>query len=115
MRMLMVDPKIMCRNHLLGEHAEIHIFVWNIDWNHSVKGYLDKGLLETHNLYTRHAELAQELKRRGYQHSSELDAKWKLAKKAGSIDKEKTLELLIDRCIKCRERHRNFCGGRDYS
>jgi hypothetical protein len=29
--MWMVDPRIMCRNHLLGEHAEIHMFVWNID------------------------------------------------------------------------------------
>jgi hypothetical protein len=71
----MVDPKIMCRNHLLEEHAEIHLFVWNIDRQHSVKGYLDKGLLETHNLYARHAELAQELKRRGYHHNSELECK----------------------------------------
>jgi hypothetical protein len=75
MRMWMVDPKIMCRNHLLEEHAEIHLFVWNIDRQHSVKGYLDKGLLETHNLYARHAELAQELKRRGYHHNSELECK----------------------------------------
>jgi hypothetical protein len=81
MRMWMVDPKIMCRNHLLGEHAEIHMFVWNIDRKHSVKGYIANGLLETHKLYTRHEELAQELRRRGYQHNSELDVKWKLAKK----------------------------------
>ena len=102
MRMWMVDPKIMCRNHLLGEHAEIHMFVWNIDRKRSVKGYLDKGLLETHNLYTRHAELAQELRRRGYKHNSELDAKWKRAEKAGSIDKKRNLEDLVSRCAKSR-------------
>jgi len=111
MRMWMVNPKIMCRNHLLGEHAEIHLFVWNIDRKHSVKGYLDRGLLETHNLYNRHEELAQELRRRGYRHNSEFDVKWKLAKKAGSIDKKRNLEQLVDRCTKCRERHRNFFGS----
>jgi hypothetical protein len=111
MRMWMVDPKIMCRNHLLGEHAEIHLFVWNIDRNRSVKGYLDKGLLETHNLYNRHEELAHELRRRGFKHNSELDVKWKIANKAGSIDKEKNLEQLINRCTKCKERFFNLFGA----
>ena len=108
MRMWMVDPKIMCRNHLLGEHAEIHMFVWNIDQKHSVKGYLTKGLLEIHSLYSRHRELARELRRRGYQHNSELDAKWKLAKHAGSIDKKRSLEELVNRCAKCNERYLNL-------
>jgi hypothetical protein len=108
MRMWMVDPKIMCRNHLLGEHAEIHLFVWNIERKHSVKGYIAKGLLEVHNLYTRLEELAQELTRRGYQHNSKLDAKWKRAKKAGSINRGKNLGQLVDRCTKCRERFLNF-------
>ncbi|MBN1244418.1 hypothetical protein JXA31_02350 [Candidatus Bathyarchaeota archaeon] len=110
MRMWMVNPKVMCRNHLLGEHAEIHMLVWNIDRDHSVKGYLDNGLLETHNLYNRHKELAQELRRRGYQHNSALDAKWKLAKKAGSIDKEKSLKELVRRCVKCKERYLKLFG-----
>jgi hypothetical protein len=105
MRMWMVNPQVMCRNHLLGEHAEIHMLVWNIDRNHSVKGYLDNGLLETHNLYNRHEELAQELRRRGYQHNSPLDVKWKLAKKSGSLAKEKSLEELVRRCAKCKERY----------
>jgi hypothetical protein len=68
MRMWMVEPKIMCKNHLLGEHAEIHMFVWNIARNRSVNGYITKGLLETHNLCSRHEELAQELTKRGYHH-----------------------------------------------
>jgi hypothetical protein len=108
--MWMVNPTVMCRNHLLGEHAEIHMLVWNIDRGHSVKGYLDKGLLETHNLYSRHEELARELRRRGYQHNSALDVKWKLAKNAGSVDTEKSLEELVRRCAKCRERYFKFFG-----
>ncbi len=107
MRMWMVDPKIMCRHHLLGEHAEIHMLVWNIDRKRSVKGYLDKGLLETHNLYARHAELAQEFRRRGYQHNSKLDVKWKHVKKEGSIDKKRSLADLLNRCVECKERYLN--------
>ncbi len=36
----MVDPTIMCRNHLLGEHVEIHMFVGTIDQGQSVRGFL---------------------------------------------------------------------------
>ena len=50
MRMWMVDPRIMCRQHLLGEHVEIHMFVGAISRGKSVKGYLEKGLLEVHNM-----------------------------------------------------------------
>jgi hypothetical protein len=108
MRMWMVEPRIMCRSHLLGEHAEIHMFVWNIDRKHSVKGYLTKGFLETHNLYRRHEELAQELAKRGYRHNSPLDSKWKGAEHAGSIDRKRSLEELVKRCSKCRARNRDL-------
>jgi hypothetical protein len=50
----MVNPKIMCRQHLLGEHVEIHMFIGTLNRKKSVKGYLEKGLLEIHNLYARH-------------------------------------------------------------
>ena len=101
----MVDPRIMCRQHLLGEHVEIHMFTGIIDRGYSVKGYLEKGLLEVHNLYKRHEELVREMKRRNYRHNSEIDKKWKHAEQLGSIDKEKNLRQLLDRCSRCRERH----------
>ena len=31
MRMWMIDPKLLCRKHLLGEHLEIHMFVGTIN------------------------------------------------------------------------------------
>lgn len=101
----MIDPRIMCRQHLLGEHAEIHMLIGAIDRGFSVKGYLDKGLLEVHNLFNRHEELVREMKRRGYKHSSEIDKKWKQAERLGFIDKEKNLKQLIDRCSRCRQRY----------
>jgi hypothetical protein len=102
MRMWMVDPTIMCRNHLLGEHAEIHMFIGAINKGMSVKGYLSKGLLEVHNLYTRHEELVAEMERRGYKHLSDLDEKWKIAVKSGSINRKSNLRELVRRCLKCR-------------
>lgn len=101
----MVDPEIMCRQHLLGEHAEIHMFVGTINRGRSVKGYLQKGLLEVHSLYNRHEELVGEMKRRNYKHNSEIDKKWKQAEMSGSIDRKKNLKQLIDRCSRCRERY----------
>jgi uncharacterized Fe-S radical SAM superfamily protein PflX len=104
MRMWMVNPKIMCRQHLLGEHAEIHMFIGTIDREYSVKGYLEKGLLEVHSLYERHEELVREMKRRDYKHNSEIDKKWGKTEKLGSIDKKSSLRRLLDRCSRCRDR-----------
>jgi len=100
---------------LLGEHAETHMFVETISQGSSVKGYLEKGLLEVHNLYERHEELAAEMKRRKYRHNSEIGKKWKWAKRLGFIDKEKNLEQLISRCSICRARYSRTRDGFDDS
>ncbi|UCE16593.1 MAG: hypothetical protein JSV12_03015 [Candidatus Bathyarchaeota archaeon] len=99
----MVDPRIMCRQHLLGEHAEIHMLIETISRGNSVKGYLDKGLLEVHSLYNRHDELVKEMKRRNYRHYSAISKKWKQTNIMGSVNREKNLEQLINRCSRCRE------------
>ena len=49
MRMWMVDPKIMCRKHLLGEHVEHHMFVGTINKRISIVGYLRDNLLLAQN------------------------------------------------------------------
>ena len=110
MRMWMVNPKIMCRQHLLGEHAEIHMFIGTINCKKSVKGYLEKSLLEVHNLYSRHEELVEEMKRRGYSHNSEVNKKWKNAEKNGFVNKEKNLAELLNRCSKCRRQYSKLIG-----
>lgn len=99
----MVDPRIMCRQHLLGEHAEIHMFIGTISKGHSVEGYLDKGLLEVHSLYDRHDELVKEMKCRNYRHCSAISKKWKQTNMIGSVDREKSLRQLLKRCSRCRE------------
>lgn len=104
----MINPRIMCRQHLLGEHAEIHMFIGTINRGKSVKGYLEKGFLEIHNLYNRHEELLREMKQRKYNHYSEVDKKWNFVEKAGTIDKKKNLYELLNRCSKCKKRYSTF-------
>jgi hypothetical protein len=101
----MVNPRIMCRQHLLGEHAEIHMFIGTIRCGKSVNGYLEKGFLEVHNLYSRHEELAEEMRRRGYRHCSDVDEKWRTAEKLGVIDRQKNFEELLKRCSRCKRRY----------
>lgn len=42
MRMWKVNPKNMCRQHLLGEHVECHMFVGAILKGISLSGYIKK-------------------------------------------------------------------------
>lgn len=65
----------LCRNHLLGEHRELHI-IWSAIVG-GKKGYSKH--TETlrwvgcvGSLYLRHEQQADEMKRRGYYHGSPL-------------------------------------------
>ena len=78
MRIWDISPKRLCRNHLLGEHRELHA-IWSV-LTKGKKGYSRhpetlrwKGKLKS--LYLRHAELVKEMKRREYNHKSPLPAK----------------------------------------
>ena len=77
MRIWDIDPSKLCRQHLLGEHRELHA-IWTI-LTQNKKGYSKhpetkrwKGKLLA--LYKRHQKLVKEMKRRGYRHNSDLDS-----------------------------------------
>jgi hypothetical protein len=72
--MWMVNPKIMCNQHLIGEHLELHMFIGSIKKNISMQGYLKNNLLEPNSLYARHNELVKEIIYRGMNHKSDLDS-----------------------------------------
>lgn len=78
MRIWDIPPKKLCRNHLLGEHRELHA-IWAI-LTKKKKGYSRhpetlrwKGKLKA--LYLRHEKLVREMKKRRYNHRSVLPAK----------------------------------------
>jgi hypothetical protein len=77
MRIWDIPPEKLCRNHLLGEHRELHA-IWSILINNK-KGYARhpetlrwKGKQKA--LYLKHEQLVVEILRRQYQHHSPLDA-----------------------------------------
>jgi hypothetical protein len=104
----MVDPRIMCRKHLLGEHVEHHMFVGAINKGKNIAGFLLKNLLEPLSLLYRHAALVEEMERRGYKHKSPLPLPI-FAKDDQrllfQIDKDSAQAELIRRCPECRNRY----------
>lgn len=111
MRLWMVDPKILCRRHLLGEHVECHMFLGTISKGKSIQGYLDRGLVEVHNLAIRHDQLAQEMINRGYNHQSPFPADYQ-GQKLGIVDRDKSLTDLIRRCSDCKKRYQCQLRGK---
>lgn len=101
MRMWNVDPKLLCRKHLLGEHVEMHMFVGTMKKGLRLTGYIDGGLIETANLWKRHEALAKEMVRRGYKHNSPLE-KLDVGPNEGHVDVEANLKELARRCVDCR-------------
>ncbi|MDE2290794.1 MAG: pyrimidine dimer DNA glycosylase, partial [Elusimicrobia bacterium] len=75
MRVWDLPPRILCRQHLLGEHRELHA-VWAV-LTQGQEGYSRHpetlrwvGRLKA--LFARHEELVAEMGRRGYRHASPL-------------------------------------------
>lgn len=102
MRIWGIDPKLLCRQHLLGEHRELHTMVGSIRKGISLTKYLETGLIDTRMIKSRHTVIVGEMERRGYQHKSSLTYQDKI--KSGFIDLGVNIQDLIDRCPRCRAR-----------
>jgi hypothetical protein len=79
MRIWDIPPEQLCRNHLLGEHRELHA-IWSI-LIHNKKGYAHhpetmrwRGKQKA--LYLRHEALVKEMIRRRYHHHSPLETQF---------------------------------------
>lgn len=107
MRIWDLPVEKLCKNHLLGEHRELHA-IWNII-SQDKKGYSKhpetkrwKGKLKA--LYFRHEELVTEMKKRGYNHNSPLDTRLAVGKETqdecvDSIDTQ--IKILKNKMCKC--------------
>lgn len=105
MRIWDIKPSKLCRNHLLGEHRELHA-VWSI-LVHNKEGYSNhpetlrwKGKLAA--LYSRHSKLVKEMIHRGYVHNSDLNRKFaKGVKVQKDFVDSKASQILILKRKKC--------------
>lgn len=108
MRMWMVDPEVLCRKHLLGEHLELHMFVGHLRLGRKVEGYVANNLLESAAIAERHEALAKEMELRGYWHTSPI--RYKDVTNAGKIDRLLALQELLSRCPECKQRYTEKLG-----
>ena len=113
MRIWDLDPAILCRSHLLGEHRELH-GLWNIlvreEAGQGPSGYANhpetrrwEGRLKA--LALRHDALVAEMGRRGYRHASPLDKRHAsgLARQDRFVDPpQRQLGLLRAKGCACR-------------
>jgi hypothetical protein len=109
MRVWDVHPKYLCRQHLLGEHRELH-GLWNILTKHQGKGGYSQhpetrrwvGRLRA--LYLRHQALVREMNKRGYNHRTPLDkslAKGKATQDVFIDSPKRQLVILKEKPCEC--------------
>lgn len=102
----MCDPRILCVNHLLGEHNELHKIAGSIRLKKNLKGYFDNDLIEPEAISSRHAALAEEMLRRCYAHVSPLpkfDLSYLEEKhRKHKVNRFRALDDLTNRCPKCK-------------
>jgi hypothetical protein len=113
MRMWMIDPKLMCMQHLLGEHGEIHKHRHNFVKGHSIAGRIEGNAVEPMAMKSRHDELEAEIVRRAIEagrkppcspfEQPDLSA-YPEEQRVYRIDVDASMEMLVERCEDCRKR-----------
>lgn len=117
MRMWMCDPRIQCRQHLLGEWRELYTLSAILQRHGKIDGYIANDLLEPESTLIRWHELHNEMLRRGYNARDEelifnisyLSDEIRQHK----INREAALSELLNRCHMCKERYMMLLSGLD--
>jgi len=104
----MINPKLLCRKHLLGEHNEIHKHKHNFEKGHKIDGRLKPFVaIEPLNMGKRHNQLVKEMINRGYNHNSPYKqpnlSKYDFDKINVKANINFNLDDLISRCDECKK------------
>lgn len=108
-RQFNIDPRLLCQQHLLGEHSEMHEGVGLIrsekcPWStEQMEGQARSGNIDTTWFQPRHHALADELERRGMNHNSPMEYDDELQIGDGAVDDDESLGTLM-KCSGCRPR-----------
>lgn len=108
MRMWGINPKLLCKKHLLGEHGEIHKHRHNFIKQHSIaKRIAPVVQIAPEQMQKRHNELADEMLRRGYNHQSPYEqpdlSYLKSYERHAEIDTNVSILDLVIRCKDCAD------------
>ena len=117
MRMWMVSPIILCTNHLLGEHNEIHKHrhVFLKGWKITKRVEINNIQIEPSSMKIRHDELAEEMLKRWPKengHKSQYEqpdlSKYTEYEQNVRVNIQQSLADLLSRCDKCKKRYDLF-------
>jgi len=108
MRMWMINPKFLCKNHLMGEHFEIHkhrhIFLKKYSIAKRISPIVQ---IEPASMKKRHDELVREIIRRKYNHNSPYEmpdiSYLTEAQMNAKVDLDYSLKDLNNRCPECKK------------
>lgn len=112
MRMWNVATETLCNKHLFGEHVETHMFIGTMNARKSIDGYVKNELIVVDELKERHDQLASEIVKRGYKHSSPLvvdEHIMKIYKGLGMVNIAKNYLELANRCEDCKKLQNKYC------
>jgi hypothetical protein len=109
MREWRIPPELLCRQHLLGNHNELHRYRPSFVKKHSMKGRIyPVVLIEPSNMKIDHDEIAEEMLRRGYNHNSPYEmpdiSYLPEDQRNAKVDVNYNLQDLINRCPECKGR-----------
>ena len=110
MRMWMIEAYLLCQQHLVGEHSELHKHLPSLRKGHSVMKRFDPVVqMQFVGYVERHDEIAIEMIRRGMNHTSPLtDVPDFTVHYSDYMDERVDLVVSIDdlmqRCPMCRAR-----------
>jgi hypothetical protein len=116
--MWMIDPRYLCRKHLLGCHLEHHMFLGALKKGKRLKGFFLNNCFEPKSLKSSHDELVLEMQHRTYNHQTPIsqeefdDAIKNLTDEEMDwcIDREASLKDLLMRCVECGARFNHYDG-----
>ena len=116
MRMWMIDPRLMCRKHLLGEHSELHKFRPSFMKHNRIDGRMKPVVqIEPSAMGARHEALVAEMLRRGYRHDSPYtmpDISYlPLEYLKARVDMNEAILDLSNRCEECAARIDEYING----
>ena len=101
-RMWNVPSEVMCRQHLLGEHHELHMFAGILNQGRTLHGWAKNGHVVTTMIKERHDILVTEMVNRGMNHQSPMDEI--IIEEYGHIPSTKeNLQELAQRCKACSQ------------
>ena len=112
MRMWLVPQHLLCRQHFLGYHRELHTMWRSIELgkHHLIRGHTKLNQIDVSKILSEHEECEREMLRRGYNHQSPMPEHSQDVIQAFidvngvvPVDVEYSLKDLRERCPECRK------------